>query len=223
MKKILGLVFIAVFACTAFVAVATAFAETTLLAEWLRNGVSITELMSTESEGGILLEDKKFGAAILCEGIFDGSVGPNGEDETTEILTLTGAVINLEAGKLVSCVNDPGSSCEAEAAILAAPEGLPWHTTLFLMENEAFLDLVESASYSVECRILFVKTSEECTVTDGEFEVLNVTEPLPGVEAMGAVTPAGNCTLGGTGAGVEEFDPGNVTELLGATLSVSSE
>ena len=61
-----------------------------LLAEWLVAGLEITAELNTEASGKLLLEDTKtaLGASdILCTGILDGTIGPDGLDVTSELLT----------------------------------------------------------------------------------------------------------------------------------------
>jgi len=60
---------------------------------------------------------------ILCEGSLDGTVGPNGEDEVIELLTVGGVAITLAAP--VECTNITG--CPEP---LANPVNLPWKTQL---------------------------------------------------------------------------------------------
>jgi len=60
---------------------------------------------------------------ILCEGFADGFVGPNGENEVTELLNEEELSVTLEKPTL--CTNITG--CPEP---LAAPENLPWKTQL---------------------------------------------------------------------------------------------
>jgi hypothetical protein len=210
MKKlqVVLLALVAMFALTAILA-STASAEATLLAEWLIKGAGVTTLTSTTSLGKILLEDTKLGSDVECEGTFDGSVGPNGEDETTEVLNEAGTIVNLEHPLTLSNGCKVGKGCSTTAAVEVAPEGLPWHTLLFLDETTGkFLDNAFKATYTVTCTILGVKGTDECTVTNGTFEVVASAE---GGEAKGKVSPAANCTLGGTSSGEEEFIGANHT------------
>jgi hypothetical protein len=215
------LALVAVFAFSA-VAAATASAEATLLAEWLIGGAGVTTLTSTTTTvGKIELEDKSFGAGVECEGIFDGSVGPNGEDETTEVLSKAGVAVTLAAPLTLTTGCKITKGCESAAGVEVAPEELPWHTLLYLVEaTSKFRDLVFKAGYSVKCRILFVTSTDECKVTEGSFEVLAAAE---GSEATGAVTPNANCSVGGTGAGTEKFVGANhLLDLNGNPVLPSS-
>jgi len=203
---------VALFAFSAVVA--NASAETTLLAEWLVNTVGVTALTSTEGVGKLILEDAKIKLAMECEGILDGSVGANGEDEVTEILIPGTPTTVASLAKPIVCKGIGGCGAPAEAS----PENLPWHTLLYLTEGGLFRDAVFSATYWSMCNILGVLVEEECTITNGSYEVLNVTA---GVEGMGEVTPLGTCTTGGTGAAAQTFVAGNVLKTLTGTLAAS--
>jgi hypothetical protein len=163
MKKlhVLGVALAALFAFGALTA-ASASAVTFLLAEWLKAGVGITttELVDSESgEGGVLLEETILGIKIaaVCSGIFDGSIGPNGADEITELLTLPVSTL-VSSTALV----EPGLLCEPEQNCpepLVWLDNLPWLTLAELMEDEGqsfFVDLIMSSGvgdpgYYVDC------------------------------------------------------------------------
>ncbi len=103
------------------------------------------------------------------------------------------------------------------------PEGLPWTSLAYLTEGGAYEDATFGAAYFTECLVLGIKVSEECKVGTGgtSYEILNVGS---GVEAKGETLPESNCTVGGTEAGIIEFDGENSLTLnSGAALSVSSE
>jgi hypothetical protein len=214
MKKlhVVMLALVAMFALTAVLA-STASAEVTLLAEWLVSGAGVTTLTSVFSLGKILLEDKTFGAAVECEGTFDGSVGPSGEDETTELLTEGGVAVTPTAPLTVAnggCKYESGCSTTAPAEVYAL--GFPWHTLLYLVESTSkFRDFLFLGKYHVVCTLLGIKATDECTDTNASFEVLASAE---GAEAVGSVTPNGLCTVGGSGAGVQQFVGANHTLTL---------
>jgi hypothetical protein len=143
MRKIqlIGLALFAVFAFSAVMA-ASAFAETNML--WLVNGNEILtgELLPTETTGLLTLTTLLFGSPVVsvhCEGTFDGSVGPNGEDEITEVLNTAKELINQlgEAPELaLSCevVAISGTSrCVVGSLAELWPVNLPWHTQIELM------------------------------------------------------------------------------------------
>lgn len=153
---------------------------------------------------------------MTCTGVFDGSVGANGEDEVTELLTTgsPGTTVTLSAPLVCSS----GTGCSAPAE--AAAESLPWHTLLYLTEGGLLRDHVFSASYWSMCNILGVLTEETCTVTNASYEVLNVSG---GVEGMGEVTPFGECSVGGKEAAQQTFVEGNLLTSPSGEVTASSE
>jgi hypothetical protein len=212
--QVLGVVLFAMLAFGAII-VAPASAEFTLLAEWLVNGTGITALISVETRGELLLKDTSNGATIICSVILDGSVGPNGEGEVTEVLSTAGVVVTLAAPLL--CRGGP--VCEINSTdVEVSPEGLPFHSLLFLMEIGSFLDVIFKATYTASCLVLGIKITDECTVTNGITEVVNASF---GVESIGNVIPLGTCSIGGAGTGELELVTGNQTQPLTGTLSVS--
>jgi hypothetical protein len=242
MKKIQLLV-LAVFAVSAFSAVfaGSALAEITLLAEWLvgTTGVAITENLASETSGEIRLEDTKAGpfgepAAVLCSGILDGTVGPNGTDLIEKVLNLKGEEIGTPLVGLALLGEGAGTDCiaistcqegTAASPIEVWPENLSWATELFLMEDGKILDLVVNAAYEILC--LSVLGSDEvdlCESLDAEFEVLN--DPETGdaeIPAKASGLPFGNCILGGTGTGNNETDALTFITLVNRELlTVSS-
>lgn len=215
---------VAVFALSAVLA-ATASAEATLLAEWLIEGKGVTTLTSTESLGTILLEDLTFGAGVECTATFIGSVGPSGEDETTEVKSDLGTFPKVTLAAPLTVASEDCKivkGCASADPVEVSPsETLPWHTLMFLDETTgAFLDVVFSAGYEVTCTILGIKSTDTCTVTNGIFEVLASAE---GAEAFGTVEPKANCSLGGTGQGDEEFIGANHTLTLTGVPVIPSE
>jgi hypothetical protein len=111
---------------------------------------------------------------ILCEGSQVGTVGPTGEDEITEILTLAGVAITLT--NLVVCTNISG--CPEP---LASPENLPWKTQLVNETTEdAAGDLLgggtKEVGYFVEC--MGNGQTNECLTTDTILKVENLEAEL---------------------------------------------
>jgi hypothetical protein len=214
MKKIPTVIvsFAAMFAFIAVLA-STASAEVTLLAEWLVSGAGVTTLTSVFSLGKVLFEDKTFGAAFECETTFDGSVGPSGEDEITELLTEGGVLVNSSAPLTVAnggCKYLSGCSTTAPLEFYAL--GFPWHTLLYLVESTSkFRDFLFKGNYHYVCTLLGIKATDECMDTNSSFEVLASSE---GAEGTGTVTPAGSCTVGGSGSGVQQFVGPNHTLTL---------
>jgi hypothetical protein len=193
--------------------VASASAETTLLAEWLVNGQGFLALTSAEYIVVLGLEDNKTGVLVLCSVKEDGSIGPSGESEGTEILTPGGGAITLAAQLL--CIND--KNCEKPEF---SPLGLPWHGLIFLMESTAYLYEIKM-SYELTCTTLGVKATDTCTFENSTVEVVN--KEGGSSEEVGHEEPLGNCSLGGEHSGVFEELPGNeLVDLLTVPLTVSS-
>jgi hypothetical protein len=217
-----------VLAFSAFAAV-SASAETTLLAEWLFNGAAVTALLPVETEGTIFLSTLVLGIKAVeleCAGIFDGSVGPNGEDEITKVLNLAKEEISGTAlvGLAVDCTVIVGSGtakCLAGELLELWPLNLPWLTELFLMESGAFLDRIFAGpngapGYEAFCPVSGGENTctgaTSSTITSGATDVIGVFD---------ATSEKANCTLGGEGAGDQEKGEG-LTFETGGTLSVSS-
>lgn len=260
MKKIRMTIFavLALLAFSALTAVA-ASAETTLLAEWLLNSGAVTQLTSTETKGTLLLEDEETiggKAAVECTATADGSVGPNGEDETTEILNALGEpVTSLAASPNLPLLGEGnatglGSECKTEKVCAAGssvspievwPIGLPWLTSLFLMENGTFLNLIYSevlslpetgveglfVGYELLCLILGINAEDTCYAEDFEFEVVN--DPTTGDAAIPAgalASPNATCSQSGlkpTGVN-QAVNTALILPLAGVgLLTVSSE
>lgn len=206
MKKIhaLALALVAVFVFGA-ISVASASAL-----EWLIDGTSATSLISVENIGTLVIEDSKIGLKMACKGVLDGSVGPAGEDEVTEILA-SGVATSL-AAPLV-CEGSGGCSAPAELA----GEGLPWHTKL----TGTTEDSIEKSTYWSMCNVLGFLTEEECTLTSSKWIVKNGAVDVE-VAAGTKITPAANCTIGGQGSGVQEFEGVNLTQTLeGLIVAIS--
>jgi hypothetical protein len=216
-----SLIFVASCAFSA-ATVSGAAAEATLLAEWLILGAGVTTLTSTiGTVGKVELEDKSFGAGIECEGQGVGSVGPNGEGEATESLSKAGVVVSLSAPLTLTTGCKITKGCESAAGVEVSPEELPVHGLLYLVESTGkFRAEAQKGGYAVKCRILFVTSTDECTVTGGSLEVLASAE---GAEAVGTVTPNANCSIGGSGAGTEKVVGANhLLDLNGNPVIPSS-
>jgi hypothetical protein len=223
MKKhhVLGLLMLALLAFSAVMA-ASASAEITLLAEWLIKEKAVITLTSAEVSGELLLEDEGVKGHVVCNGIFDVSIGESGEAEVVEVLTLGGVLVTLE--KRLLCKSASGSACEESATdIEVAPEGLPWPGLLYLMEkNIMLLEIQVPAGYVVTCLDLGLKITDECTAEAGTSgEVVN---SATSAEEKGAASPLANCSLGGKEKGLIEPLPGNeVLTLEGVAVFATSE
>ena len=185
-----GVAILAVLALSALALASTASAAVTfLLAEWLENLVGISETMLVESGGELLLENIKApvvgNAGVLCSGILDGDIGPNGADDITELLNLEDLLIDpIPLNELaLLCSND--LNCETSKVWAVH---LPWLTLLELWEiggESNFVILFTSpgstVGWYVECTDLGIKASEECTSPEAAAEAKTV---MTGVEAI---------------------------------------
>lgn len=217
----MGLALVAVFAF-GVLAAASASAAVTLLAEWLIGNKGVTTLTSVVIEGELLLEDTSNKAGITCSGKFIGSVGPSGEDEVTSVQSLTGGAVS-ELGGAGGLVCKSETICENSATdVIAFPRNLPWHTLAYLEEaTKLFRDLVFSAGYDVECLVLGIKIVDECTATNASDELVNGATT---VEAKGALTPLGTCSIGGAATGnIENVGVNSTLTLTGEAVFISSE
>jgi hypothetical protein len=231
MKKfhLLGVVLVAVFAFAALTA-ASASAVTFLLAEWLVGGLPITADLNVEATGELELEETILGLKIVavCSGILDGTIGPNGLDVISELLTLDGlTVISLvplvEPG--LGCTN--GSNCP-EPLVWAVH--LPWESLLELMEEGTevfFADLIFSSGagnpgWYVAC--MGSGTSDECTVAEGVSEKTNEGSNVDTLFSEAFTELAGlklaNCVTGGNEVGLVT-GLGTISLVGGGTLAVS--
>src|ERR1700735_4143794 len=147
-----GVALIAVFAFSAMAVKSVASAAiVTLLAEWLLGGKAVEATLSVQTRGELLLEDKKatlgIKAMLLCSGILDGTIGPDGEDEITEILSLAGVATSLTAlsGTALLCSGQEGCNTGTENDEIWAVK-LPWKTLLELVEETGFTGFADLIS-----------------------------------------------------------------------------
>jgi len=235
MRKII----FAVLAMLAFGALlaATASAEETLLALWLINNNPVTTLTSVETKGSFLLEDTKTiagAAAFLCTSTFDGSVGENGESETTQILNAKGEKVGAPLVQPALLGTGAGSECvrvstcaegSAESPIEVWLVGLPWHSTLFLdAVSGKFLVLFTGTNemgYELICLVLSIKTEDKCVAPANDFEVEVINDPEDAAIPAGAQTsPHVLCSQSNEETGINEADelasilPLSTSELL---------
>jgi hypothetical protein len=229
--RLFGLVLVAVCAFSAVVT-ASAFALTFALANWLENGNIITVEKLVETEGELLFENLSNGAAFLCSGIFDGSVGNDGIDEVTELLTLGKvAVPELDPG-----VSGTGIACTVENLCVLAEiwaVNLPYSTELMLdTENSLFYDLGLPNShgllpgYFVLCEVGGIDFTELCVTlegVDGLYQEKSNNTTAGDVETLGAFVPEADCGSG-TENGLVENNAQNIALILltnGMPLAVS--
>jgi hypothetical protein len=219
MRKIqlLGIALVVVCAFSAFT-VASASALTLVAAKWLANGAVVNANLAADTLGELLFENVLNGGAILCSGLFEGTVGANGVDNITKVFNLAGTEIPAldETGATggLSCSGE--KTCETGSEIW--PVGLPFKTQLDLdTEDGKFYDLVLNAEYFILCLFFGSSINELCVAAAGTMgEVKNV---AGGVEAVGSTEPLGTCN-GNTEDGLITAEP-NLLTVTGETLSVS--
>lgn len=204
------------------VAVASASAETTLLAQWLFNGAAITALLSVETTGTFFFKTLVLGinaAEVECAGAFDGSVGPNGEDEITALLNIAKEEISKTelVGTFLDCTAKTASTeeCLNGELVEAWPGNLPWHTNLELKENGSILKrFLNGLIFEFNCTI--TKKENRCTGSTSTTMTNGATDVIGKFDETSAHA---TCT---TGEG-DLLGEGLTFGLEAGTLAVSSE
>ena len=249
--QVLGIALLALFAFGALTAMSASAANTYLLAEWLLNGVAIgaNETNLVEIDGTLLLEDTKAvlgsPAAVRCTGSFDGWVGPNSLDFTTEVLNVAEEAISTTklTGLALECVAETG--CETNTPPLVYPVGMPWESEVELLEQSGeatalrFMDLLSTKANAAKllgweienCLVLGTAHEDECTSTEGVAEITLAAGPVLLGTFSKAITelngqPLATCTGSGAATGVvENFEIKGGTFLVsgGGELAASSE
>jgi hypothetical protein len=201
-----------------------------LSALWLESGSPVSAILSTESEGELELVGNNGGGlgikvAVLCSGILDGWIGPNGLDYTSELLTLAGTAVPSTAltGTPLACTNN--ANCTKPEVWADAP----WEseTVLMVVGTETFyVDLLFNAGWTMQCEILGTKVEELCSAAETAVKLTNEVSGTVDTEfsfAFQALAELSldNCTSGGTETG--EVNGLGILLESGVTLSVSSE
>jgi hypothetical protein len=228
------------FAMFAFCALsATSAMASTLLAEWLLNGVAIGADNLVEIDGELLLEDTKAilggPADVLCSGILDGFVEPASRDTITELLSLNNEgtdLVPLTSNLSLDCVAQAG--CETNTPVLVYAVGLPWESEVELVEQgteKFFADFLTTKASSglgweiTNCLVLGTVHEDTCTTARGVSQL-----KLEGTSLLGEFSKAftelnglrlANCTAGGAETG-EVTEAGTFLVATGE-LSASSE
>lgn len=198
--KTIPLALVAVFALSAVVS-ATASAT-----QWLITGTSLSGTLSVTIGETLLLED--MGATpkldVLCSGFFDGSITAPNLDEITKVLNLAKA----EEIPLDCTVDSPTGACEENLATVT-PIHLPWLTELLLVSGTTTLwldDLTGTGGepgYEVLCQSSLLGDVKDTCSANTSANVENTASGLlVEFSEEEAVTPPGNCTLGGSKEGL---------------------
>jgi hypothetical protein len=227
--QIIGLMFVVM--CAAGVAVASpASAVEFLRAEWLIAGGKVTTASADEEEAEMKLIDTNaegvgVRAEVLCSFILDGTLGPGGADEVTELLNLSREPINLTALTELALVCTDVDNC-TEALVWA--EELPWKTEAELMEDGSetfFVDLTLNTKFYIECLILGVSANELCQAPTIVSDLTNVAGGTVDEEFSDAFQELAELKLGECGGRPETFILEGLLTVKPASgaLTVSSE
>ena len=183
-------------------------------------------------EAGLLLEETVLGIKIdvVCSGVFDGSIGPNGADDITELLELTtGTRITNELVETSGILCTNTTNCP-EPLVWAF--GLPWLTLTELMVDgteEFFVDLLTStvAGQAIGYHIVCMGSglSDLCTTTEAVAKLTNeangtvdgeFSEPFTELAGL----KLANCEMAGNEKGIVE-GLGFILLTGGGSLAVS--
>ena len=190
-----------------------------------------------------MIEDTKtiVGAVtVLCTVVTNGSVGANGEAETTVILNAKGETVTSGLGGLsllgTGATSGEGSECRtvktcaegtAASPIELTPLGLPWHALLFQHETTGTFLLLSFSEgelgYELLCLILGIDAEDKCTSSakDFEIEVLNAEEDAA-IPASAQTSPLALCSQSGEESGHYTLDELAFILPLSGLLSISS-
>jgi hypothetical protein len=228
MKKIhvVGLAMFAVFAFGA-IAASSAFAED----RWLIDEVGVATLTSVQTSGVLLLVDLNtpIGVSqIECSSILDGTVGPAGEDEITEVLTLAGVAYGKDnANNELEGEGLPCTGIQNCGEPLVWVYGLPWLSQLELV-GTTFVDdftsdnATKMLGYELECMTTIFKPVDLCEQTLFASTLENMLAPESDVLGTVSEEQKGNCSLGGAGSeDTFSVEAGLTSTLDGLTLAVS--
>jgi hypothetical protein len=218
MKKIhvLG---IALIATVAF-GVVGAVSASAATVEWLAAGKTITAgegPLASETTGSLTLGSTNglgigIKAAVLCVGVFIGTVGPGAEDLTTEVLNAA------LTSSLLSCVSV--ETCEGNSEVKAVD--LPWLTIIKEDSSTEFLDVLESGGkgnpgWEIGCKTALGTVTETCTAAS-EGAVINNASPV--VEGKFIKKVVATCTHGGANSG---FVESSTTDAIGRTALINNQ
>jgi hypothetical protein len=220
-----------------------ALAEETLLAVWLTQGQPVVTLSSTTTTGRFTLEDTKTiagAAAVLCAVTEDGSVGPNGEGEITEILNVSAEPVGELGGLALlgtGAASGVGSECKtvktcAEGTAASPIEVWPVSDVLHIIVFLDFLGIIrrlefslkETLGYELLCLVLGINTEDTCTSAANKFTVEVINDPENVAIPAGAEEkPLALCSQSGEETGKIIADELTPILLLEGSLSTASE
>jgi hypothetical protein len=222
MRKLVGLTLFAMLLVCG-IAAASAFAESPL---WLVDGVEAAAGTASTVTGLLTLTDLNTPLGVVevhCEGSFDGTIGPNGVDEITEVLNTAGTKIGSElTGTPLICANV--SNCTELREVW--PDGLPWDTQLELsganvVDSFIALGTGSEVGFEARCAVLGVAVTDLCSkpLTTSTIEQM---EALPNSDLLGLFSEEGFlCTLNGTASGHVVGE--GLIEAGGLVLTISGD
>ena len=214
MRKI-QLIGLAVFAVFAFSVVAAGSASA--VDNWKVDGTALASgtTMNAETEGTLkvtLLEGSNSLSAIECGGIFDGTItgGAPGKDETLTVLNLEEVAVGNETelkGTPIDCkiTETAGGSLDCKLNELAEvwADNLPWPSTIELMTNGTFLDLIgatgKEPGYEVRCPTPLGNFTELCEGKTSTLLENSAGSPESVLATTNSESERANCTLLGAG------------------------
>ncbi|MGA7703862.1 MAG: hypothetical protein WB998_03090, partial [Solirubrobacteraceae bacterium] len=162
--------------------------------EWLAGEKSITTALASTSEGELTLggtNGLKIGikSAVLCSGIFDGTVGPGAADTITEVLSLADVPVTLAAPLTCTAV-------ETCTSATIAPVGLPWKTELLsTLDDELF-----NGGWEIVCKTP-LGTVEETCISAEQLSTLENDPTEKDVLGTFVKEQTANCSMGGANTG----------------------
>jgi hypothetical protein len=221
MRKLVGLTLFAMLLVCG-IAAASAFAESPL---WLVDGVEATAGTASTVTGLLTLTDLNTPLGVVeihCEGSFDGTIGPNGVDEITEVLNNAGVKIGTElTGTALICTNI--QNCTELREVW--PDGLPWGTQLELSGTnvvDSFTPLTGTeVGFEARCAVLGVAVTDLCgkVLTTSTIEQM---EALPASDLLGLFNEEEFlCTLSNTTSGHVVGE--GLLEAGGLVLTISGD
>jgi hypothetical protein len=211
MKKIylIGSAALAVIALSAIMATSAS-----ALSQWLISGATVLTLTSVDVEGALTLTTLVLGidvALVECAATIDGTVGPAGENEETELLNAAGELISKTplSGLPLSCT-PLGGECPTTGIAELWPLNLPWLSQIELMAQGTLEWLVHlfgngtaEPGYEVVCLRSdgTVNSENTCTgLSSGALEMMAGPDPLI-IYSAAEETEKANCTVTGVGSG----------------------
>jgi hypothetical protein len=165
----------------------------------------LTATEKVTSSGTLKLTDEGTGVTLTCEGTDEGTVGPEGKDETTKITA-------------TKCTSSNKSLCPEPATATAL--NLPWQTALEEPEAGKIRDKITTTAgtkevgWEVKCNN---GITDKCLAASSSTGMKNNEANGTVAAAFDAKTPKANCSIGGAAKGKVE---GTVTNKAGKSWQI---